>query len=130
MTIIGVLSMFDDICPALANCSKWIREGGYVAIFNMFNSWPVDMWVRFRRNSNNLNSPEVGWNLFSEESVKSQLIDCGFTEVTFHPFIVDFTREKTDDSLRSWSVKLDGIPMMFNGLSIVHQFKILTARRI
>lgn len=128
LTVLGVLSMFDDIEIPLKNCAKWLKPGGLLVIFNMFNSFDVDVLLRFKRLEQK--TLEVGWNIFSEKLVieKASLLD--LENFTFHDFNVNFDRlPHSDDPLRSWTVTVDGRKKMLNGLNILHPFKILTCTK-
>lgn len=128
LTVLGVLSMFDDIEIPLKNCAKWLKPGGLLVIFNMFNSFDIDVFLRFKRLKEK--TLEVGWNIFSEKLVIEKASFAGLENFTFNDFNVDFDRlPHSNDPLRSWTVKVDGRKKMLNGLNILHPFKILTCTK-
>jgi SAM-dependent methyltransferase len=129
LTVLGVLSMFDEIEIPLKNCAQWLKPGGLLVIFNMFNSFDIDVFLRFTRGGKKKNL-EVGWNIFSEKLVIEKASLLGFENFTFHDFNVNFKRlPHSDDPLRSWTVTVDGRKKMLNGLNILHPFKILTCTK-
>jgi len=125
LTVVGVLSIFDNIKPALKNCIKWLKPGGMLIVFNMFNFFDLDIFIRFRdHKEKNL---QTGWNIFSEKNVKKTLLSLGARKIHIYKFKVNFKRlQRLDDPLRCWSVEVDGERKMLNGLNILHPFKILT----
>lgn len=128
LTVLGVLSMFDEIEIPLKNCAQWLKPGGLLVIFNMFNSFDIDVLLRFKRLEKK--TLEVGWNIFSEKLVIEKASLFGFENFTFHDFDVNFERlPHSNDPLRSWTVLVDGRKKMLNGLNILHPFKILTCTK-
>lgn len=129
LTVLGVLSMFDDIEPALKNCASWLRPGGILIVFNCFNPFPIDTWMRFERLDWG-QGLEVGWNIPSQEKTRRILEINGLEATHFDDFIVDFDRAPSeDDPVRSWTVQINDKKMLINGLWILHPFKFLVATK-
>lgn len=129
VTVLGVLSIFDELDEPLENFIRWLRPGGLLLIFNMFNPYPIDTWMRFER-ADRSNGKEVGWNIPSQQRVTKALQERGAKNIQFHTFDVDFTLERRDeDPMRTWTAELDGKNVLVNGSWIVHPFFFLTANK-
>jgi ubiquinone/menaquinone biosynthesis C-methylase UbiE len=121
ITIIWVLSIFDDINPLIVNVSKWIKPGGVVFYHGMFNPHPIDVYIKYQLSEHRqFNEIESGWNIISQQTFSDICIKNGAKRVLFHPFIM-----KTDisanpnDPIRSWTETLkDGQRQIVNGLHL------------
>jgi len=130
--LLGVSAMFDDFKPCFLNVMHWTRPGGRLYILSIFNPYPIDVWVTYRRtDSSDPNLRELGWNMVSIVSV-SRWLDAtlGPGKYTFIPWVMPFDLPPhPDDLVRTWTFLDDqGQRLFTNGLSIIPHFYILEIR--
>lgn len=108
ITVLGVISIFDDISPIVKNLALWIKPGGKILIHGMFNPFDVDVFVKYGHSQDYGNGPlEAGWNVISQKTAADLLKRSGAKQVQFHEFQISVDLEKnSQDALRSWTEKL------------------------
>ena len=130
VTCLGVLSIFDDIEPAISNLTYMVKPGGKLFIHNMFNPYDIDVFVKYS-NSDKYGSFEYesGWNIISQKTITKLLADNGARNIKFHDFNISVELEgDSSDPLRSWTEKLSsGRNQIVNGLHLKQPFYILEA---
>jgi SAM-dependent methyltransferase len=117
ITVLGVISIFDDIDPIVKNLAHWIKPGGKILIHGMFNPLDVDVFVKYRRSDEHEIGPfEAGWNVVSQKTVTKLFTESGAKQVQFHDFRISIDLERDfEDPLRSWTEKLaDGTRQIIN----------------
>lgn len=123
ITMLGVLSIFDNIAPAIENMLSWlVGPGAVLLIHGMFNPVPVDTFVRYRRAESDLSSPlENGWNIVSQHRLKETALSLGAAIVSFHELEMPFDLDgREEDPLRSWTERRpDGSRFITNGLCLI-----------
>lgn len=128
----GVLSIFDEFETPLANLLSWTKKGGAIYITSPFNSYPVDVWVRYRLADDPVpEHREPGWNIFSKVSL-SRFLNAmvGRDKYTFMPFEMPCDLvPNPQDPLRTWTFQdSQGRRLLTNGLSLICQNEILEIR--
>ena len=119
VTVLGVLSIFDDIDDSLQNIKKILKKDGKVFIHGMFNPYPLDVFIKYREAGSENMDLESGWNIISQKTVVNKLHDIGFHSIKFHPFKLDINLPRQEDPVRSWTEMLiDGERQIVNGLCI------------
>lgn len=121
VTLLGVLSIFDDIEPALSNVIYWTKPGGKIFIHGMFNPQDIDVFIKYRHSENyGIPEYEAGWNIVSQKTITKILSRNGARNIQFHEFNISIDLEKTfSDPLRSWTEKLEnGKRQIINGLCL------------
>ena len=130
LTVLGVISIFDDIEPIVDNLTHWIKPGGKLMIFGMFNLMNVDIFVKYQL-SENFKSPEYesGWNIISQKTVTKMLVKRGAKNIKFHKFNISLDLDKDpSDPIRSWTEKMnDGSRQIVNGTCLKQPHFILEA---
>lgn len=127
VTMIGVMSIFDDFKPSLGECIRVAKKGAYVFVVGVFNEFPVDALIRWRY-SGEAGVWNPGHNLFSKKSVS------GFLEQQakvggwhFEKFTLPFDLAAQAAPIRSWTeFDKDGNRVFKNGLQMELNFQILT----
>ena len=117
ITVLGVISIFDDIEPIVKNLALWIKPGGKILIHGMFNPFHVDVFVKYRKSEDHANGPyEAGWNVISQKTIADLFIKSSAKQVRFHDFQISVDlRKNLLDPLRSWTEKLeDGTRQIIN----------------
>ena len=67
---IAVHSIWDDIDTWFSNLIKYVKKGGTIYIFGLFNPNPIDTFVKVRRSDSKKKTLEPGWNLISINTYK------------------------------------------------------------
>lgn len=120
ITMLGVLSIFDDPRPALSNLVHWGKKGGALIIHGMFNPDPYDVYIKYQGFQSHDSELEAGWNILSQDRMRQILLDLGVSKVSFHRFKFDGTLTRNEsDPVRSWTEQLaNGENQIVNGLCI------------
>jgi len=121
ITILGVISIFDDIEPIVKNLSKWVKSGGRVFIHGMFNPFPIDIYIKYAYSQDReSNSLESGWNIVSQATTSELFMENGAKEVIFHKFEIGLDLfPHPNDCIRSWTESLsNGSTQIVNALQI------------
>lgn len=110
LTLLGVISIFDDIEPIVRNIGGWMKPNGKLFIHGMFNPFNIDVFVKYRKSEDfAVDIFQAGWNVISQKTITNLLLLYGAKSVKFHGFNISIDLEKTeDDPLRSWTEKLEG----------------------
>lgn len=121
--MLGVHPYFDEMESALANLLTWARSGGYLAIFGLFNPYPVDVHVTYRPVGDfQAGESGRGWNLFAKAAV-SRFLDqtIGPDRHRFTPFIMPYDLPPDPaNPVKSWTMMAeDGRRWLTNGLSLL-----------
>lgn len=126
ISMLGVISIFDDFRPVIKNLISLLREGGRIYIFGIFNPEDLDVLIKSRHSCEEKDTWETGWNTFSVTSVRKYCEKIG-CQCEFMPFELPIDIPKhVDDPLRSWTLDMkDGRKMIVNGLQLVHHFYLL-----
>lgn len=127
--LIGVHSIFDDFELCFDNLLDWVKPGGKVYIFGLFNPFPVDVWVKYRlAEGMDLDHREAGWNIFSQASISRFLNQrVGSGKYRFTQFIMPFDlAPHPQDPVRTWTFLDSHHQRQFtNGLSLICPLSIL-----
>lgn len=122
----GVLDYLDNPEQAISNLIGSVRSGGKLIIWDLFNPFPIDVIVKYRRFSKTPNPWESGWNNFSQAYITQILKnDDRVKGFYFERFSLgEKLYARTDDPLRTWTIDCDNNPyQMINGLGqLVHQY--------
>lgn len=125
ITCCGVLSIFDDIEPAISNLSHWIKPNGRIYIHGLFNPYDVDVYIKYTLPGIS-RSMEPGWNIFSKKTYNELLLKYGAKKMQYHDFSLKIDLPKQADPTRSWTELMsDGTRQITNGLSIKQHQMIL-----
>lgn len=130
--MIGVHSIFDEFETSFSNLLYWVRRGGRIYIFGLFNPHPIDVWVKYRlADDPDPGRREPGWNMFSKVSV-SRYLDAavGVGKHTFIPFEMPFDlAPNPEDPVRTWTfLDNQNRRLLTDGLSLLCNLEILEIR--
>lgn len=118
--ISGVISIFDNYEKPLKNLLKILKKNGKIFIFNHFNQFDIDVYIKYRTRSKNHNILQSGWNIHSINGLK-----IFFKKYNKKMKVYKFSPEKPfkgkiNDPLRSWTFKnKNNENLITNGLSII-----------
>lgn len=121
VTMLGVLSIFDDFTPSLKECIRVTKKGGTIIVVSQFNDYPVDALVKWRY-SGDSGAYNKGYNLFSKKTISAYLSSHNSVQkYSFEKFILPFDLPKQKDPIRTWTEKnLFGRRIFRNGLMEVN----------
>jgi len=125
---VGVFQIYDEIEKILYQYISRVKQKGYIFIQGPLNKYGVDVLIKYRDNQNTKTGKvdQVGWNVWSIEYLK-QLFS-SINEIKEYEFIpVHFPKNlnvKFDekDTLRSWTVDLNGENKFMNGIIVQDHF--------
>lgn len=122
VSMLGVIGIFDDIVPVVANIAHWTRPGGRAVVSGLFNPFNIEVLVKYRKKESGSedDSLESGWNIFSQQAVADIFLASGAVSVAFKRFeIAVEIQPRADDPVRSWTERLEGGNLqVVNGLWI------------
>lgn len=126
ITMLGVLSIFDDFELVLNNTISMLDTDGLLMVFGIFNPEEIDVLVKSRQAGKKEDVWESGWNYISKKSIenycKEHNLEYEWIPFQFH---LDIPKHK-NDPLRSWTIDLpDQKKLIINGLQLVHHFYLL-----
>lgn len=129
ITMLGVISIFDDFQPVLDNILTLMKEDSVCYIFGIFNPEDLDVIIKSRKSSEAPLASSVfesGWNCFSKKSIELYLAKKN-VRCEFIPFDLGLKIEKNkDDPLRSWTEgDVNSFYIVKNGLQLIHNFYFL-----
>lgn len=128
ITMLGVLSIFDDYKSILDNVISMLKNNGRLYLFSIFNPEEWDVLVKCRK-ANHEGAWESGWNCFSLKSIEHYCEENGL-ETCIIPFNIPFPIARhEDDSLRSWTEELKEGYMIINGTQIRHNFYLIKIQK-
>ena len=118
--ISGVISIFDNYEKPLTNLLKILKKNGKIMIFNHFNKFNIDVYIKYRTNSKNSNVLQSGWNIHSIDGLK-KFFKQHNKKIKIYKFKPKKSfKGKINDPLRSWTFKnKKNENLITNGLSIL-----------
>ena len=120
--MVGVHPIFDDFTIPLKNIISWTKPKGEIYICDMFNPFPVDVFIYYRMSKDiKKDKLESGWNNFSIESFSNFLkTNKRVKSFSFTKFDMPFDLKKQKDPVRSWTIKEKNKKrLMINGLGLI-----------
>jgi len=128
--LIGVHPNFDSFEKCFSNLISWTKPGGAVFICDLFNPYPVDVFIRYKLSKNYKSKIyETGWNIFSHKSVSNFLKkQTRVKSFSFKKFVMPFDLKPKKDPLRSWTIRSKKERLMTNGVSIIQYQNLLKIR--
>ena len=118
--ISGVISIFDDYKKPLRGLLKILKPKGKIFIFNHFNKYNIDVFIKYRTRSKNTNILQSGWNIHSIKGLKEFFKKHGKKTSIFKFKPKKSFKGNPKDPLRSWTFKnRNNENLTTNGLSIL-----------
>jgi len=128
-TAIGILSIFDSFEATIDNLIHWTKPGGKILLHALLNEDPIDINIKYSHSKNwKYQKPkfwESGWNVYSIATIKKYLIKKKVKNFIFDRFTLKSNLTKRDDTLRSWTVNLDGKKVLTNSLNFIQHHYII-----
>ena len=116
VTMIGVMTIFDDFRLSLGECLRLAKNT--VMVISVFNEHDVDVLVKWRY-SGDEGSWNPGYNMFSKKTV-GDFLDANPHVVSwsFEKFLLPFKLDRRDDDVvRTWTEERgEGIRILRNGV--------------
>ena len=125
VTMLGVMTIFDDFQPSLSECLRVAKPGSNVFVLGQFNDHDIDVLIRYRYSNNGVWNR--GWNIFSKCSVDAFLsARTDIEKWSYEKFTLPFDLEKQDDPIRSWTeINANDQRIFKNGLNLEINLQIL-----
>ena len=133
ITMLGVLTIFDDYNTILKNVLSWINPKGRLILHNLINEYDIDVFIKYKKSSKSYieSDLESGWNIISKKSLElfadtnnAKLISC-----EDFSFGVDLPKQK--DVMRSWTEDNTlGTKDLYNALHIRQPYKIVVIEKL
>jgi len=101
----GILAVFDDPLSVLERWISWLKPGGRMFVYSIFNVQDIDTRVYFRNNFLP-NGWETGLTGFSVQSTQRHLEQLG-VEFEFIPFDLPVDLPKSENPIRSYTVRTE-----------------------
>jgi len=118
----GVISIFDDYKKPLRGLLKILKPNGRLFIFNHFNKYNIDVFIKYRTRSKNDNILQSGWNIHSIKGLEEFFKTHGKKTKVFKFKPKKSFKGKSNDPLRSWTFKnKKNENLTTNGLSILQE---------
>ena len=119
---VGVFQIYEEIEKILNQYISRVKPEGYIFIQGPLNKYGVDVLIKYRDNRNTKTEEidQIGWNLWSVEYLENLFEK--IKEIENYEFIpIHFPKDLTvehdhKDTLRSWTVNVDGENKFLNGL--------------
>lgn len=124
---IAVHSIWDDIDIWFSKLKKYGKKGSSIYIFGLFNSNPIDTFVKIRRSSSKNKNLEPGWNLISINTYKNYFKKKGVKNYKFHPWEIKINLPiNKKDLMRSYTQKLSNNKyQLTSGIGLIHTLRLL-----
>ena len=116
----GVISIFDDCKLVYKNLLKLLNKNGKIFIFNHFNKFPIEVFIKYKTYDKNSKYLQSGWNIHSIAGIRNFYKKHSYKLKT-HKFIpMKPIKKYRQDPVRSWTFKnKKGENLITNGLSII-----------
>ena len=128
ITLLGVLSIFDDYRHALNNLLSWLQPKGRLILHNMVSEYDIDVFVKYKPSSEVFEKSDLesGWNIISKKSLEIVAKSNNSKVIFCEPFILNVELSKKKDLMRSWTEdNISGGKDIFNALHIRQPQKIV-----
>ena len=132
ITMLGVLSIFDNYKNVISNVISWLNPNGRLILHSMISDFDIDVIIKYKESSLNYDPKmlESGWNIISEKSLSLAALDNNAKIISSKPFSILMDLPKKDDVLRSWTeLNSDGSLRITNALHITQPQKIVTIQK-
>ena len=101
---------------------KILKPNGRLFIFNHFNKYNIDVFIKYRTRSKNDNILQSGWNIHSIKGLEEFFKTHGKKTKVFKFKPKKSFKVKSNDPLRSWTFKnKKNENLITNGLSILQE---------
>ena len=118
--ISGVISIFDDCTKVFNNILKILNKNGRIYIFNHFNKYPIEVFIKYKTHDTNSNYLQSGWNIHSIEKITNFFKNKGYKLKKFKFQKTKSMKKNKKDVIRSWTFRdSSGKNIITNGLSII-----------
>lgn len=122
ITMVGVLSIFNEYEIVIKNVLSWLKPNGELIINGLMTDYDYDVFVQYKKSSAHydLDELETGWNIISIESLNQvcRRNHAVIEEASDFNISVDIPKRE-DDPIRSWTERdADGVNQLYNALHL------------
>jgi len=122
ITMVGVLTIFEDYKLVLKNVLKHLKYNGILILVSIFNDYDIEVKLKFR--TKNKEYWQSGYNLFPISFIENFLGKNGY-KIKHREHIMPFDIKESKDSIRAWTVYCNNKRMLFNGLNLLYNLKVV-----
>ena len=133
ITMLGVLTIFDDYNTVLKNVLSWLNPKGRIILHNLVNEYDIDVFIKYRTSKDNYVEADLeqGWNIISKKSLELFAEKNSARLVSCENFSISVDLQKQKDVMRSWTENnLSGNKDLFNALHIRQPYKIVVIEKL
>ncbi|MBN1405326.1 MAG: class I SAM-dependent methyltransferase [Candidatus Omnitrophica bacterium] len=129
VTIISVLSFFDEPEIVLSNLKKHLKKNGLLYVVGIFNNYNVDVLIKYRNNKYS-NEFENGMNNYSLETTAKILGKLNMKISHCYKFNMPFRLQKQKNPIRSWIMETPEGRKFVTGHGLIYDMYILEIKNI
>ena len=132
ITLLGVLSIFDDYSKVINNVLSWLNPSGRLILHNMISEYDFDVFIKYAPSDKQFSEDkhESGWNILSEKSLSLVAKENNAKIIFSKKFKLNVELKKRNDLIRSWTEKnIYGEKDIFNALHIRQPKKIIVIQK-
>ena len=133
ITMLGVLSIFDDYNTVLKNVLSWLNPKGKLVLFNLVNEYDIDVFIKYRTSNDSYveDDLEQGWNIISKKSLELFAKKNNAKLASCEDFSISVDLYKQKDVMRSWTENnLSGTKDLYNALHIRQTSKVVVIEKL
>ncbi len=124
----GVHSIFEDPIEMILKWLSFVDENGALMVFGLFSPGQMDFKFHYRSLYNDYGW-ESGFNGMSVETV-SKALEKENVNFRFYPFEIDFTLDKTQDPIKTYTQEIDGqTRVVLADVMIVNMYHLVIERK-
>ena len=128
---VGVLNIFDDVKNTLFQLIQRCNSKGHIFVLHYFNDHDIDYLTRYRDNINSKDNKitEMGWNIFSKNTIgrilrkNKKVLRYKFIKINFPKNLT--LKKNKKDQMRSWTTIYKGQKYFVNGLNFFNKLYFL-----
>lgn len=133
ITMVGVLSIFNEYETVIKNVLSWLKPNGELIINGLITEYDYDVFVQYKKSSTyyDLDKLETGWNIISIESLNQVCCENhAVIEETCDFNISVEIPKREDDVIRSWTERdVNGVNQLYNALHLRQPRKTIKIRK-
>ena len=132
ITMLGVLSIFDDYSIALDNVFSWLNPKGKIILHNMVSEYDIDVFVKYKYSSIEYDQSKIesGWNIISIQSLDLVAKRNNAKILSNKKFSLNIELAVQKDKIRSWTEpNIFGEMDIYNALHIRQPQKIVVLQK-
>ena len=127
-TILGSISLFDDLNVVLDNMKSHTRAGGYIYIFGKVNPNGMDVRLTYRNHVMGLDWQKSNYHSFESISEIAKNLELQIIRNEVFEYSRDDKPQK--DPLRAWTENISNKKMFMNGTGMVYDLTLIVMKKL